>query len=123
MRKAKSILDEWKDSPVLEEDEKTNNSQKQEKLSKQKQQLASVLKVLITESEQKLDEYYQTDESLSDDEFLNPDKPFLATAVIYSVLSNHPEFSGAGGGQESDSEDVEGGETSGETEESSGEEE
>jgi hypothetical protein len=95
MVKAKSILDEWKDNPLLEQDEGTKDAQKTETLEKQKKQLAVVLKTLLEETQAKLEEYYQTDESLSEDEFLDPEKPYLVTAMIYAVLDEHPEFGGA----------------------------
>ena len=99
--KAKHILEEWKYSSVLEEDEASKDTQKTEKLTAQKKQLAVVLKTLLEEAQAKLEEYYATDEALSDDEFLDPEKPYLATATIYSVLDDHPEFSGAGSAETS----------------------
>jgi hypothetical protein len=94
MKKAKSLLSKWSDSRILEQDDASKESQKTERLEKQKKQLATVLKTLLEESQKKLEDYYQTDESLSDDEFLDAEKPYLATAVVYSVLDDHPEFSG-----------------------------
>jgi hypothetical protein len=94
MKKAKSLLNEWKNSPLLEQDEGSKDSQKAESLEKQKKQLAVVLKTLLDGVQAKLEEYYQTDESLSDDEFLDPEKPYLVTAMVYAILDEHPEFSG-----------------------------
>jgi hypothetical protein len=105
MKKAKLLLNEWKNNPILEQDEDSKNTQKTERLESQKKQFAQVLKTLLEEGQAKLEEYYQDDESLSEDEFLNPEKPYLVTAIIQSVIEEHPEFTGTGNSEETSKED------------------
>jgi hypothetical protein len=85
-KKAEKILNAFRDPSLSEWREP--EEEKDLRLAKQKDQLKRELKDLFQEVSDKLDQYYMTEECLSGDKFLNPDKPFLVRALLLSVLQD-----------------------------------
>ena len=83
-KKAEQLLNAFQNHSLSEWREP--EEEKQVRLEKQKDQLKKELKDLFQEVTDKLDQYYMTEECLSEDKFLNPDKPFLVRALLLSVL-------------------------------------
>jgi hypothetical protein len=87
MKKATRLLDAFRD-PKIPEDWRDPEQEKEIRLSKQREQLKKELRDVAEEVSDKLTEYYMTDECLSEDRFLNPDKPFLVRALLLSVIKD-----------------------------------